>query len=628
MRKISLVILIAMLLPALLAFTVSAETSDMQFGSPSTLAAFERQSVTYDLESALIGGEMFSTEDYPYVEGALDENVIAGEKPKLHILSFVEYGFSKFTPVMRRYEDYSLFIYFYNPSGANFLWSDLRNKVTMSFGNRDSYDKYDLQLCSIGGDGAGHENLYIKYKVNIPTDLLRAYAGDGENRLYVISEFELVTDAAAANATAYKVGGRYTYSGTMVGYGTSTPTLSCSVRDQLTLDLECHDVVYRSDKNAADDGLKNQLNSVYFSIPNEILDEYGGVVAAEFGYYEYDSGSCLGVSTNRALAVMKGFENKKANADAPVFLAPFTLPSTITHYYWSYNTDASVRYHAETILSYVFKCDNSREYDAFVDTDVKEQFNEWWRLYCQGEPEPFFSRQEKPSYTVRYLDNRRREDIYEIGTFNGNWIQQLFGFGFSGYDFSELAPIVVVEESDLSNIEKNLKVESYFSDEIRDAYDEAVMEDSSLHLLRFALSDYFSMLTYCNSAPGDNDDFDGFVAMEKMYMDFDVLSLTFSKEGKDTIIPVAGSPINVVPDFETPSATIFDRMFGKAGTWEDKLFTLIFSLIAFVILLQVLSFFFPVIQPILNKIYKFLLLPFRLFWKVIVLSFEKVVIRR
>ncbi len=117
---------------------------------------------------------------------------------------------------------------------------------------------------------------------------------------------------------------------------------------------------------------------------------------------------------------------------------------------------------------------------------------------------------------------------------------------------------------------------------------------------------------------------DGMVAREKMYMDFDVLSLTFSKKGKDTIIPVASSPINAVSPLETPSLTLWDRTFGGKGSTEDKLLFYIVLAVVVIVLLQLLAFAFPALQPILNVIYKILLLPFKLIVQLISWISEKI----
>ncbi len=598
--------------------------------------ALPHRGVLKDLSLATIGGEKFSTGDYPYSPGLTDFNTIDGSKPELKIISLYEYGFSNFSTEQARYQDYSLFLYIYNPTNSELRWTDERNMITMSVGNSSDYCKYSLEFCSAAGDSQGHDLLYLKYRVDISPEDLRALIGPDQDRVYTVSELEIVLDAGAANATAYKVGGCYKYAGYMGGYGVATTDLSSVVTDQLTLDLQCHDVVFRSDKHAADDGIKNQLNSVYFEIPDEILLEYGGLVGAKFGYYQYDSGSLLGVSTQRGYDILKPYEGVTLEGNYSYEDLPHLYAGVEGHtssnilgglqYYWVYNmlmNDAwnihsSFRY--EDTLSYVFQYDSTTGHDQIIDSGVRDQFNAWWALYRSGKEDPFFSKLKLPTYTVRDLDNRRDEDVYQIESFDGNWFQQFFGMQ-SGYTQDQVAPIVAVEADDLSDLEGKLMVDEHFKDELSEAFNSAFSRNRTLHLLRFASSDYFSLETKCTSGPGSpNSDFEGFVAQEKLYMDFDIISLTFCKDGKDTIIPVAATPINGVADVETPSATFWDNFGdGWLGTLKKVLFIVLIVLATIALIA-----FLPVIIPLLSAVFKLIVWVFKTIWRFFAFVFKKI----
>ena len=78
-------------------------------------------------------------------------------------------------------------------------------------------------------------------------------------------------------------------------------------------------------------------------------------------------------------------------------------------------------------------------------------------------------------------------------------------------------------------------------------------------LFRFALTEYYASTArfdYAEEKGGESDaemsDKDGYVAQETVFLDFTIITLTFRKEGVDTVIPAVASPIDIINGF-TPS---------------------------------------------------------------------------
>ena len=100
-------------------------------------------------------------------------------------------------------------------------------------------------------------------------------------REYEVSGIELYD--SGVNATEYKISNTYTYSGYAKGYGSAAATedsLNCKCDGfDVSLTLDVTPIQYRPVGTHGNEYTQDILYSVYFSIPNEILEEYGGLSA-------------------------------------------------------------------------------------------------------------------------------------------------------------------------------------------------------------------------------------------------------------------------------------------------------------------------------------------------------------
>ena len=106
-------------------FSVRAETT---YTKP-----FETTNVLDDLKGSAIDGVIFNLSDYP-----------KNNNKETRLISFLEYCYSndKINP-----QDYSLYVYVYNPKAIKFSESSMLNQIEMSFGNdTDNYKKFPLRL--------------------------------------------------------------------------------------------------------------------------------------------------------------------------------------------------------------------------------------------------------------------------------------------------------------------------------------------------------------------------------------------------------------------------------------------------------------------------------------------------
>lgn len=177
----------------------------------------------------------------------------------------------------------------------------------------------------------------------------------------------------------------------------------------------------------------------------------------------------------------------------------------------------------------------------------------------------------------------------------------------------EISPIQVLKESDLQGTEaevsQRLLVNVKDVEDLKAAYDDAIKvdpldpedEECYLVLFRFATSDYYA-------APVDiyQSDFGGtvhkgqaYVARQSVFFDFDVIDLTFNKDGVYTVIPAVSDPIDIVNDLTSPT-DMGDDGLGILG--------IILLILGVIVVLVVLM---PVLPYIAKGIVWLVCLPFK-----------------
>ena len=189
-----------------------------------------------------------------------------------------------------------------------------------------------------------------------------------------------------------------------------------------------------------------------------------------------------------------------------------------------------------------------------------------------------------------------------------NWINFGLGAAFTGGPneaSKTVAPIQILKASDLTGsnteIAERLLVNVKDVDAIKAEYNDAVTvsgandEEKVVVMFRFATSDYYShdvnIIQIDGGFLGSDKQTEGqaYIAQESVFLDFDIIQLTFNKDGDYTVIPVVSSPIDIVNDITPPV-----NMPGETEWWK-----IVLALILLVLLIVVLS---PVLPYIISGI--------------------------
>lgn len=176
-----------------------------------------------------------------------------------------------------------------------------------------------------------------------------------------------------------------------------------------------------------------------------------------------------------------------------------------------------------------------------------------------------------------------------------------------------VSPIYTLKESDLQGSDREiadrLLINSNDVSDLKKYYRDAVTvsgkddEEKVVVLFRFATTDYYSAevdIVELNKGFLWSDKMTGgqaYRAWESVFFDFDIIQLTFNRDGVYTVIPVVSSPIDIV-DAITPPVQ-FD---------EPNLWKLILAIILLVILLILCL---PILPYIIKFIVWLVLLPFK-----------------
>ena len=213
-------------------------------------------------------------------------------------------------------------------------------------------------------------------------------------------------------------------------------------------------------------------------------------------------------------------------------------------------------------------------------------------------------------------------------SFWDNWLNFGLGAAFKGGPEEEsktVAPIQILKASDLTGTDKEISERLLVNvadvDDIKAEYKDAITVNSSsdeekvVVLFRFATSDYYSQKvdTFIKNggflwADKIIED-ESYIVQESVFLDFDIIQLTFHRNGVYTVIPAVSSPIDVI-DGVTPPANNTD------DDWWKILLAILALMLTITFLWFVLPYVLMLLIGILKLIVKIIIFPFKAIWKI------------
>ena len=172
--------------------------------------------------------------------------------------------------------------------------------------------------------------------------------------------------------------------------------------------------------------------------------------------------------------------------------------------------------------------------------------------------------------------------------------------------YKGISPIKIVTAEDMAkdNLSSALLIDGSEEalEDFRNFYDESTKADKTVVLFRFAQTDYMNLPVmaydgYKGKNLSGQYGKDTYIVQESVFMNFDIIQLTFNKEGVYTVIPVVNSPIDIYNDITIPD---------NSGLAWWQILLIVLAIILLVILL------WPILPYIINFLIWLICLPFKL----------------
>ena len=597
------------------------------FAATDVQTAYENTNVLDNLDGATIGGKTFDIADYPH-----------NDEGRPQVISLVEFCYSYYAD---KQGDFGLYVYVYNPQDIAFDMATDRNKIQLTYGNKQSYSKYTLDFLNYS-EKAGYEGRFYKFKIRLTDterqDILAAVNDDG--RVYMISGIEL---SYKGTVTEYPCGQTYTYSGYAEGYGSELAagdTLSCTVDGfdkYLTLDV--HSTYYRPEGSNGSENKQDTLHSVYFAVPNEIIREYGVMTAVHATWLNAYT-SPIFVTGNEELynGFMELIGKESPETDYAFhtnekggYLGGFYFVNYSHGYNYSNSVDDVL-----TKLNYVFYAENG-DADSYVLPAEKLLGEEksgkkgWLETYTEnfgGElvndkySAALFEKVDA-AFTDKTITSDDTFSLTSVTTSQNLW-QKIWGTSTSYTNTYTMSAIQDVTLDDMDNAlnEKAFCDEFFVAegdfDELYSYVKKAAAKDETVYLFRYYQSEYFAVelsegmyeTGFYTQIVGDmsmpaygrhyeHEDTNAYLCQMWVQLDFDIIDLTFTKNGVDTIIPVVMSPMDIAADGTPPLVTTKDGL----SWWQ-----ILLAVLALILIIWLLFKFAPVIVYAVGKV---IALPFK-----------------
>ena len=360
-------------------------------------------------------------------------------------------------------------------------------------------------------------------------------------------------------------------------------------------------------------------NTDFYNAASPYIGVPLGTTPNEFGLYEYvdDIGYSLGIGAGKA---------------GDMYVAQ-----------WGWNLGDGYFHVPTNVLYYMFLVNDIEEYDPYAETqtvggvqsnDLYQYIKNYRKTYASGrlpikdgtisadlfESDIDASRKMnnesgKIQMGYSYYDFDADVDLQTLSSWSDadpsfwdNWLNFGLGAAFTGGPDEEsrtVAPIQILKASDVTGtnaeIAERLLVNINDVDTIKAEYNNAVTisgandEEKVVVLFRFATSDYYSeAVDIIEPNAGfmwSDKHYEGeaYIAKESVFFDFDIIQLTFNKEGVYTVIPVVASPIDVVNDITPPV-----NMPGEMDWWQ--------IILALILIVFLIVLFAPILPYILQGI--------------------------
>ena len=527
-------------------------------------------------------------------------------------------------------------------------------------GNPNAYEKFSLEFCSKVENGTYKNLFYkykvIDRKIDGKTFDQRVSSNE---RRYDVSGIELARHGSDT-ITEYHVGTTYRFTGYAAGYGpdgNSPSTLACESEKLETISLSVKHTFYRSETSVLGAGHQNQLDTVYFTLPKSYIEEYGKLQRIKAEWYEYKTKDILVTSNAAFYNAAKSYVGVPL-ASIPNKYGQYPYLEDIGYSIgvdtgkagdmyvakWGWNLGEGYFHVPTNVLYYMFYVSDIEEYDPYAKKVISggvesNALYEYIRNYAKtfengrlpikngtisadlfesdiDESRKVDNENGEIQMGYSYYDFDANLDLQVLSSWSendpsfwDNWLNFGLGAAFTGGPDETsrvVAPIQILQSDDLDGnnktVSERLLVNMQDVDSIQETYAKATANDEVVVLFRFATSDYLAheatIIEPDAGFLGADKKYENqaYIASESVFFDFDIIQLTFNKEGIYTVIPVVSDPIDAIGGI-TPPVDL---------PGELEWYQVVFALAMMVLLILVLAPLWPYILKIILWVYDYI----------------------
>lgn len=539
---------------------------------------------------------------------------------------FMEYAYSSDASVAEDY--FGIYFYVYNPTGREVSSRTGANVVNMAVAYDTEGEPTEYANCAITILDYTDDHLIYKFKLTNSAgayDRAKVYAAahDGVRR-YDIAGIQLWfsgdANATDSNSANEEKGRTYRCTGYSKGCGAdkeAESTLQIAEEKLDTISLDVEHTFWRTMSSSLGFGHQNQLDTVYFTVPDQYFEEYGKLQRIMAEWYEFKLKPEIIMEDAGALySGMQEYISVK-------------LPEYGGNYIGYKNDDIKYSFYAANGAGYpaymwngvIAKGSEDQWYEGnFMDAfyilfSTKGEDIEVYDPYADIQSQGGIMRTEIENYIYSYdrsfengtvnvkekaisadlferdIDESRKvknergvvqsgfegisrydfdidEDIQTISSWTDNqknWWESGLEYGFwkdiPKEEGKAFAPIYIPKESDFLGtpeaIAERLMCQVSDVENIKSEYNAAKEQNKTFVMFRYAVTDYIAIDGTVSYGEGDwfgqgVESCDAYIAQQTIFLNFDIIQLTFNDSGDLTVIPVVADPIDIINPI-TPS---------------------------------------------------------------------------
>lgn len=393
--------------------------------------------------------------------------------------------------------------------------------------------------------------------------------------------------------------------------GSDQSTLVIDKQELNAISLEVKHTYFRPDKpNGKDYYTHDSLSSVYFAVPKKIVEAYGAMSRIRGEYLKARTNDIFVTGNEKYYKIFQTYVGKSMGCSGGPDKLSFATKEQASgmmglgdHSSVMFNADD--RYEDEVreltqrgdyryidTLHYLFYAENGKADGYNVSGDLLlEYMKDYTEQYATPGSElvagkyldDLFDWVDDGKTLFDISDQDMTEPLTEV-EISQNWLQSVNGSysTTTGQIYKSKKAIYAVQhndfvyttngELDTEIISRNLLIDKSDVQDFTDYYNQYSGENV-IYLIRFAADEYQSCEAHEFSFSNDfmqsianlfggvamkNSDTNCYWSMEYVYLNFDIIDLTFTNEKGSTVIPVVMSPIDIVGDITHPSYTTDD----------------------------------------------------------------------